>query len=66
VRDEKSIGKLQGKLEIIEQELIDLKTKGRTANRITGNLQGGLMSQVGFAEKFDIMVEEVNQMWAFI
>lgn len=24
------------------------------------------MSQLGFAEKFDVMVDEVNQLWSFM
>ena len=24
------------------------------------------MSQLGFAEKFDVLVEEVNQLWSFL
>jgi hypothetical protein len=45
-----------------------LKNKGRNntrANFITG-ASGGIMSQAGFAEKFDLLVEEVNQLWSFV
>lgn len=71
MKDEKSITKLDSKLGIIEQEIIDLKNKGRNNTRtqmITGggNGGGGMMSQAGFAEKFDVLVEEVNQLWSFV
>jgi hypothetical protein len=66
VKDEKAISKLESKLGIIEGEIIDLKNKGRNNTRsqmITGAMGGvgGIgMSTQGFAEKFDVLVEEVN------
>jgi hypothetical protein len=68
MRDEKSVTKLESKMGILETELIDLKNKGRNITRasfITG-ANGGIMSQAGFAEKFDLLVEEVNQVWSFV
>lgn len=75
IAEEKAILKLESKLSIIEQELIDIKNKakGGTA-QIQGKHQmqgvGGTagmigMSNLGFAEKFDVLVEEVNQLWSF-
>lgn len=62
MKDDKSSVKLISKMEIIEQEIIDIKSKGRNntrSNMING--AGGIgMSGGGFAEKFDILVEEVN------
>jgi hypothetical protein len=70
VKDEKSVTKLEGKMEILEQELIDLKNKGRNNTRsqmITAGTGNGVgISTSGFAEKFDVLVEEVNQLWSFV
>lgn len=71
MKDEKSVSKLESKMGIIEQEIIDLKSKGRTNQRQSIlNTTGAagvniMMSQGGFIEKFDLLVEEVNQLWSF-
>ena len=68
VTEEKTIQKVESKLSILEQEIIELKNKGKNSliSR-TQMMQGGLspgngigMSSGQFAEKFDVLVEEVN------
>jgi hypothetical protein len=71
------VQKIESKLSIIEQELVDLKNKGKNTLLSRASMMqsitptsagggGGLgMSQVAFAEKFDVIVEEVNQLWSF-
>jgi hypothetical protein len=66
---------VESKLSILEQEVIELKNKGKNSlTSRTQMMQGALtpgggngigMSSVAFAEKFDVLVEEVNQLWSF-
>ena len=69
MKDEKSVQKIESKLSIVEQELIDLKNKGKNSKSGFINGPGGIggigMSQAGFAEKFDVLLEEVNSLWSF-
>lgn len=56
--------------------MIDLKNKGKNSlvsrggmlsQTLNGSETGGIgMSTVSFAHKFDILVEEVNQLWSFV
>ena len=74
VKETKTVEKLESKLSIVEQEVIDLKNKGKNNTRsqmigatLGASGIGGIgMSTAGFAEKFDVLVEEVNQLWSFV
>ena len=74
VTEEKTIQKVDSKLSILEQEVIELKNKGKNSilsrtqmmqSLTPSNGMGIGMSSAAFAEKFDVLVEEVNQLWSF-
>eukprot|EP00347_Sterkiella_histriomuscorum_P003950 403362314 len=62
LRDEKSIFRMDNKISILEQEVVDLK------NVRKNNVRSHQLINItpDYTEKFDILVDEVNQLWSFL
>lgn len=62
VKDERSIYRMENKLSLLESEIVDLKNTKK--NNIRSHQLINITPE--YTEKFDILVDEVNQLWSFV
>ena len=58
-------GNIGSMLQLLEQEIIDLKNQNKTRNMRNNNLDNDDISPQ-YGNKIDLLIEEMNQLWSFI